>query len=337
MNGAVVDMTTGDRAPPRVLVMGGGTGISACLEGIKDHPCDITAIVTVADDGGSSGRLRKDYHMLPPGDIRNCLVALSGGDPLLAKLFNYRFPDSILRGHSFGNLLLAVLTNLTGDFRAAVNRAGHLLSVRGRVLPSTDTRVVLVAIHPDGTRSTGEQCISRCRKPIIGMQLRPEPPPVSAEIRDLIEAADLVVIGPGSLFTSLIPNLLIPGMTDAIARTRGRVILVANLMTQPGETDGFTIEDHVRILRTVGGLSRLDLVLCSTTPIPEEIAARYRAAGAALIGVPSGGCLVDGVRAEVADLSIITGEERVRHDPARLAEVLRGLVDSVRSREEARE
>ena len=204
----------------KVVVFGGGTGISAALEGIKESGSEVTAIVTVADDGGSSGRLRKDYHMLPPGDIRNCLVALSDGDPLLGELFNYRFEDSILKGHSFGNLFLAVLTRLTGDFRAAVDRARGLRGVTNRVIPSTSTRVVLVARHPDGTRSTGEQCISRGGKPISGMELKPQPPSISDEIKGVIAEADLLVLGPGSLFTSLVPNLLVPGMPEALAEAR---------------------------------------------------------------------------------------------------------------------
>lgn len=299
--------------------MGGGTGISSCLEGIKHHPCDVTAIVTVADDGGSSGRLRKDYHMLPPGDIRNCLVALSMGDPLLGQLFSYRFSDSILRGHSFGNLLLAVLTSLTGEFRTAVERASRLLSVRGRVIPSTDTRVVLVATHPDGTRSTGEQCISKCKKPITGMQLRPEPPAVSEEIRSVILAADLIVVGPGSLFTSLIPNLLVPGMNDTIAESKARVVLVSNLMTQPGETDGFDLADHVRVLRDVGGLKRLESVLVSSTPVPTEVAERYKSAGAKLLFSSASSKSISDCTLVSADMSTITAEGRLRHDPAKLS------------------
>jgi uncharacterized cofD-like protein len=311
---------------PRVVVMGGGTGIGACLRGLKRLPVDLTAIVTVADDGGSSGRLRKDFAVPPPGDVRNCLVALSEGDPVLARLFDYRFPDSLLKGHSFGNLFLVVLTNLLGSFTAAVDVARDVLSVRGRVLPSTDARVVLVATHPDGTKSTGEQRISSCGRPITALALRPEPPPVAPEIRRCLVEADLVVIGPGSLFTSLVPNLLVPGVTDALAACRGRVILVANIMTEPGETAGMSLEDHVRVLKDVGGLSRLDLILASSTGIDPAAAARYRETGAEiLVASPRRGSLRR-TPVDVMDLSMVDETGRIRHDPEKLAAAVSGLL-----------
>ena len=309
-------------------MLGGGTGISAALRGIKESGAEVTAIVTVADDGGSSGRLRKDYHMLPPGDIRNCLVALSDGDPLLGELFNYRFEDSILKGHSFGNLFLAVLTRLTGDFRTAVDRARGLLGVSNRVIPSTSTRVVLVASHPDGTRSTGEQCISRGGKPIIGMELKPEPPCISDEIKGVIDDADLIVLGPGSLFTSLVPNLLVPGMTEALTAARAPVVLVANLATQPGETDGFLLADHVRALREVGGLERIDGVVVNVAHVSDEVRARYQESGASLIAIEAGTDAVEGVPVVAADLVRLTEDGFLRHDASRLAETLGGLLEA---------
>ena len=278
----------------KIAVIGGGTGISPCLSGIKHLTTSITAIVTVADDGGSSGRLRKDYDMLPPGDIRNCLVALSSAEPLLTDLFSYRFDDELLRGHSFGNLFLAVLTKLTGDFRQAIERARMILDVRGVVIPSTTERVVLVAEHDDGTKSTGEQRISTSQKPIRALSLRPTPKPVSQEIRSAIEDADLVVIGPGSLFTSIIPNLLVPGMPDAIAKSRGKVVLVANLVTQPGETDGFDLERHVNALHDLGGLRRIDFILVHDGPIPADVEERYRSSGAEVLRAPQGAASLSG-------------------------------------------
>lgn len=270
--------------------------------------------------------------MLPPGDIRNCLVALSSSEPILADLFSYRFEDSILRGHSFGNLFLAVLTRLTGDFRHAVDRARDLLHVRGRVIPSTDTRVVLVASHPDGTRSTGEQCISRCRKPITRLELRPEPPPISEEIRNALAEADLVVVGPGSLFTSLIPNLLVPGMIAALEAVSGLVVVVTNLMTQPGETETFDLRHHLECLRTIGGLSRRDYALVNTGVIPEPVASRYRDDGAESLRIDADGGTCDGVPVLEADLVRLTDDGWCRHDPDRLAEVLGGLVAEARTR-----
>jgi uncharacterized cofD-like protein len=308
----------------KIVVIGGGTGISPCLSGIKHVTEEITAIVTVADDGGSSGRLRKDYDMLPPGDIRNCLVALSSAEPLLADLFSYRFDDALLRGHSFGNLFLAVLTKLTGDFRQAIERARIILNVRGVVIPSTTQRVVLVAEHDDGTKSTGEQRISTSKKRIRALFLRPAPPPVSQEIRGAIEEADLVVIGPGSLFTSILPNLLVPGMPDAIAKSRGKVVLVANLVTQPGETDGFDLRRHVEAIRDLGGLKRLDFVLVHDGPIPPAIEERYRTSGAEVLKSPEAGESLHGARVVRADL-VHESEGRLRHHSAHLAEALRRI------------
>jgi uncharacterized cofD-like protein len=308
----------------KVAVIGGGTGISPCLSGIKHVTEDITVIVTVADDGGSSGRLRKDYDMQPPGDIRNCLVALSSAEPLLADLFSYRFDDALLRGHSFGNLFLAVLTKLTGDFRQAIERARAILNVKGVVLPSTTQRVVLVAEHEDGTKSTGEQRISTSKKPIRTISLRPKPPVISDEIRGAIESADLIVLGPGSLFTSLLPNLLVPGMPDAIKRARGKVVLVANLVTQPGETDGFDLVRHVEAMRTLGGLERLDYLLVHDGPVPAAAEERYRASGAEVLRLPAAVGEVCGAKVVRADLAH-ERDERLRHHSARLAEALRRI------------
>jgi uncharacterized cofD-like protein len=308
----------------KVAVIGGGTGISPCLSGLKHVTENVTAIVTVADDGGSSGRLRKDYDMLPPGDIRNCLVALSSAEPLLTDLFSYRFDDALLRGHSFGNLFLAVLTKLTGDFRQAIERARMILDVRGVVIPSTTERVVLVAEHADGTKSTGEQRISTSKKAIQSLILRPTPPPISQEIRSSIEDADLVVIGPGSLFTSILPNLLVPGMPEAISKSKGRVVLVANLVTQPGETDGFDVERHVHAIRRLSGLARLDFILVHEGPVPEPVEERYTASGAEVLRVPAGTTTVFGTKVVRADL-LHESDGRLRHHSAHLAEALRKL------------
>ncbi len=316
-------------ASTRVTVIGGGTGISPCLSGIKHLTELVTAIVTVADDGGSSGRLRKDYDMLPPGDIRNCLVALSSAEPLLADLFNYRFDDALLRGHSFGNLFLAVLTKLTGDFRQAIERARMILDVRGVVLPSTTQRVVLVAEHPDGTKSTGEQWISRSQKAIVRLHLRPTPPPISSEIRAAVEDADLLVIGPGSLFTSIVPNLLVPGMCAAIEACKGRVVHVANLVTQPGETDGFDLERHVRAIQEIGGLKRLDMVLAHRGDIPAAIVDRYKASGAEVLRAPPLGERICGIPIVGANLAHETEDHRLRHHSYRLAEELRRVCQGV--------
>ena len=307
----------------KFVVLGGGTGIFPCLKGLKDAGHDVTAIVTVADDGGSSGRLRKDFYIQPPGDLRNCLVALSNGDPLISDLFSYRFKDSILKGHSLGNLILAVLTRLTGDFGNAVDAAGGMLDIRGRVLPSTSTRVVLVAEHPDGSRSTGEQVISRCGRPIAALRLRPDPAPVSDEIRQRIGEADLIVLGPGSLYTSIIPNLLVPGMVDALESARAPITLIGNLMTQPGETDARELAEHVAAIAEVGGLNRLSHVVHHTAPIANQVLARYSRAGAhpvlasnPLEAVSPQPKIIGG------DFARLRPDGRLRHDEESLAKTL---------------
>ncbi|HMS15501.1 MAG TPA: YvcK family protein [Planctomycetota bacterium] len=310
-----------------VVVIGGGTGISSVLKGLKRAPVDLTAIVTVGDDGGSSGRLRKDYRMSPPGDIRNCLVAMSEADPLVEKLLEYRFEDAILKGHSFGNLLLVVLTQLEGDFRKAVDWAADFLQVRGRVIPSTDCRVVLVASHPDGTRTTGEQRISECRKAITQMALLPTPPAVSSEITEALRLADLVVLGPGSLFTSIIPNLLVPGFAAALEACMGKIVLVSNLMTQPGETDGLSLSDHLQALKQVGSLHRLDYLLADNSEVSDAVKTRYAEAGATLIrdsDLESG--ILDGVSVIHRPIADLTPSGHWRHHPESLAEALLGIL-----------
>jgi len=307
-----------------VVVLGGGTGISATLRGLTEDGAELTAIVTVADDGGSSGRLRKDYAMLPPGDIRNCLVAMADGDALLRDLFSYRFEDSILKGHSFGNLFLAVLTRLTGDFHTAVERARGLLGVSGRVIPSTTERVVLVAHHEDGTRSTGEQCISRGAKAVVGMELKPEPPKASDEILGAIAAADMIVVGPGSLFTSLIPNLLVPGIVEALDASSAPIVLVANLVTQPGETDGFKLSDHLRALRDVGRLSRVDHVILNASEVPADVVARYEESGSALVDV-DGLDVFEGASPTYVEAVTFSDSGVLRHDAGALGACLSEL------------
>ena len=278
----------------RVFAIGGGTGLSALLAGLKrfiDPPpresgeqvyfADLSALVTVTDDGGSSGRLRDEFQMLPPGDIRNCLVAMSADESLLSSLFQYRFEGSgALAGHNFGNLFLTALNGVTGDFSEAVRAASHVLAIRGHIFPSTNQSVTLIAELEDGTRVSGETNISKSQRPIRRVYLDPEgcSPP-----RDALEAlsqADLVLLGPGSLYTSLIPNLLVPGVTDAIASSNADVVYLSNVMTQPGETTGYTLADHVRALLDHAPGLELSSVLANSTPVPDETLGRYREEGA---------------------------------------------------------
>src|SRR3989454_11369568 len=243
----------------RIVALGGGTGLSTLLRGLKEHvvrrpdelaSCqrpisDLAAIVTVTDDGGSSGRLRRENRILPPGDIRNCMVALSKDEALLGRLFQYRFSAGRgLAGHNFGNLFLAALTHVTGDFAEAVRVSSRVLAIRGRIFPSTVSNVTLKAILENGQRVHGETRITASRSPIRKLMLVPRNVPPLAEAIEAIREADLILIGPGSLYTSILPNLLIPKIASAIARSRAPRVYVANLMTQPGETAGYALADR---------------------------------------------------------------------------------------------
>jgi uncharacterized cofD-like protein len=254
--------------------------MSALLNGLKEYTDRITAVVTVTDNGGSSGRLRNDFEMAPPGDIRNCLLALADIDPLVAQAFQYRFGEAEFKDHCFGNLFITVLTRLVGDFGASIRELNRLLNVRGRVIPATSTRVSLVARHPDGSKSTGEVEIARSGKAIEKVEIRPAPVVMSAEIRQAVEEADLFLFGPGSLYTSVIPNLLLEGIVEAINATGKERVYVANIMTQPGETDGYALSDHIRALRDHVGAEFPDAVVAHQGAIPEEMLCRYRATGA---------------------------------------------------------
>ncbi|MBI2884869.1 MAG: YvcK family protein, partial [Candidatus Omnitrophica bacterium] len=231
----------------KVVVIGGGTGLSTLLQGLKSYTNNLTAIVTVADDGGSSGRLREEFGILPPGDIRNCLVALADAEPLVKRLFQHRFVEGEgLRGHNFGNLFITALTRITGDFEHAVEAASRVLAIRGRVIPSTSAKVRLVAKHDNGSLTMGESKISQAPRPIRKLWLEPgDSMPVAEALRAIYDA-DLVVMGPGSLFTSILPNLLVPGILEAVIHTSAMRVYVCNVMTQFRETHGFSASDHVR-------------------------------------------------------------------------------------------
>ncbi len=269
---AVVDQISNYRRRergPHVVAIGGGHGLSALLRGLKTHTSNITAVVTVADDGGSSGRLRESFGILPPGDIRNCLAALSNDEALLAQLFQYRFsgaPD--LEGHSFGNLFITALTDITGSFEEAVAESGRALSVGGRVLPSTLHEVRLVAdlLLPhvvNEVRVEGESKIPEMAGRVRRVWLEPNNPPAFPPVLQAVLNADLIVIGPGSLYTSLLPNLLVPDLLAAIRASRAVKVYVCNIATQPGETDLYSCYDHVRALQDHVGEDLFDVVLCN--------------------------------------------------------------------------
>jgi uncharacterized cofD-like protein len=234
---------------PNIVAIGGGTGLSTLLSGLKRYSSNITAIVTVADDGGSSGVLRRELGVQPPGDIRNCLAALSTEEPLLTRLFQYRFKaGSGLEGHSFGNLFLSALTAITGSLEAAITASSRVLAVQGQVVPATTADVRLWAELENGERIEGESSIGHAPSPIVRLGCTPERPPALPRALEAIAAADLIVLGPGSLYTSLLPNLLVPELVNAIARSNAPRLYICNLMTQPGETDGLDVTGHLRAI-----------------------------------------------------------------------------------------
>jgi uncharacterized cofD-like protein len=313
--------------------MGGGTGLSTLLRGLKAYVArrspdreklpisDLVAVVTVTDDGGSSGRLRHDYRVLPPGDIRNCLVALSKDEALLGKLFQYRFPiGRSLSGHSFGNLFLTALTNVTGDFPEAVRQAAQVLAIRGRIFPSTAQNVSLEAVLADGTRVAGETRISRSRQRIRRIHLKPRSVKPLPEVLEAIHRADLILVGPGSLYTSIIPNLLVSGITDALMRTHATRVYIGNLMTQPGETDGYSFADHLRAIQEHSREGIFDWVVVNRTPVGSAARRRYRAEGAEPVAPVVEEIDRMGVGYVTADLALQSG--LVRHDTARLTRLL---------------
>jgi uncharacterized cofD-like protein len=305
---------------PRIAAVGGGTGLAALLRGLKAYTSNLTAVVTMADDGGSSGLLRRDMGMPPPGDLRNCLVALADDESVMSKLFQYRFPDGGLQGHSFGNLFMAALAEVTGDFERAVAESTHVLKVRGRVLPSTMDDVVLHAQLEGGGEVSGESTITAADRLPLRVWLTPEEPlPVPQSIA-AIRRADLVVLGPGSLYTSVIPNLLIPEVRRALKETRGWVVYVCNVMTQPGESDGFTASDHVRAIEAHTGRKVFNHVIVNKAVPSEALAVKYHASGQELVIPDTDRLKAMGLRPIVGDF--INETDVVRHDPMRLADAI---------------
>jgi uncharacterized cofD-like protein len=261
---------------PKVVVIGGGTGLPVLLRGLKRHPVDISAIVTVADDGGSSGRLRDSLDIPPPGDIRNVLAALSEVEPLVEQMFQHRFEtENELSGHALGNLILAALASITGDFVHAIQEMSRVLNVKGKVLPSANQSVILKAEMEDGTIVTGESTIPKAGKKIKRVFLKPDHIKPLAETLRVIKEADLIVMGPGSLYTSIIPNLLVPGIGEAVCRSKAKKLYICNIMTQAGETLEYTAGDHVDALSKHMDSSCIDAILVNNKQVPDEVQARY--------------------------------------------------------------
>lgn len=261
---------------PRIVIIGGGTGLSVLLRGLKKYPVDITAVVTVADDGGSSGRLREDLDIPAPGDIRNVLAALSDVEPLVEKMFQHRFSNSKdLSGHSLGNLILAAMTSITGNFTNAIQEMSKVLNVRGKVLPATSHSVVLNALMEDGTVVVGESNIPKSGKKIQEVFLTPQHATPLSETIIAIQQADLIVIGPGSLYTSILPNLVVPEIKEAIKVANAKKVYICNIMTQAGETLNYTASDHVKAIYQHVNAPFIDTILVNNTDIPLNIQKRY--------------------------------------------------------------
>ncbi len=262
---------------PKIVVIGGGSGQSVLLQGLKEYTSNLTAIVTVADSGGSSGRLRDTFDILPPGDIRNCLVALADVEPLVRDLFQYRFDKNIpeLGGHSFGNLFLTVLTQITGDFEKAIKAASEVLATRGRVIPSTFEKISLLAEYEDGSVVKGEADIPKANKKIKRVFLEPSNPSPCSEAITAIREADLIFLGPGSLYTSIMPNLLVDGISSALKKASAPKIYVCNVMTQKGETDNYTVVDHIDAIVKHTGLGIITHCIVNNITIPHEALEKY--------------------------------------------------------------
>ena len=305
---------------PRVAVIGGGHGLSNMLRGLKRYTENISAIVTVADDGGGSGMLRQDLGMPPPGDIRNCLEALANTEPLMSELMHYRFTEGSLAGQSFGNLFLAALNGISTSFDTAVSRMSQVLAITGRVLPVTTADVQLEAEFENGASVVGESKIFYCKKKeecrITKVRLIPEHP------RALPEAVeDMIILGPGSLYTSIIPNLLVDGIVEAILQSDALKVYVANVMTQEGETEGYTASDHIAAIFQHSAPGLFDLCLTNSSPVPPDVAARYAQEGAEPLRYDAGRCAALGV--ELVSRPIATVENGyVRHQSENLAREL---------------
>ncbi len=310
---------------PRIAVIGGGHGLSNMLRGLKEYTENLSAIVTVADDGGGSGALRQDLGMPPPGDIRNCLTALANTEPLMDQLMDYRFQEGSLAGQSFGNLFLAALNGISPSFDAAVRRMSEVLAITGRVLPVTTADVQLEAWFENGASVVGESKIFYCKKKedcrITQVRLLPEHPKALSEALSSIEEADMIVLGPGSLYTSIIPNLLVDGIVEAIQASSALKIYVCNVMTQEGETEGYTASDHISAIFQHSADQLFRLCLVNSSPIPEDVAARYAQEGAELLRYDTERCAALGVKLMSRPVAMVE-DGYVRHHPDQLAREL---------------
>jgi len=314
---------------PRIVAVGGGTGLSVLLSGLKSYSSNISAIVTVADDGGSSGRLRQQFDVLPPGDIRNCLVALADAPALMRDLFQFRFDkNSEFSGHSFGNLFLTVMTRLTGDFEKAIKETSKVLALRGQVIPSTLGDVTLVAHYKDGSMVAGEERIPKAKKAISSVSLTPEQPLATPDAIKAIKDAQIIVLGPGSLYTSIIPNLLIKEISREITASEAIKVYVCNVMTQPGETDGYSVSDHIKALVSHSSGRILDYCVVNNGEVPEEVLKRYSGENSLLVVNDRKNIENLGYRVVEEDFSMIQ-DGVIRHDAEKLAKIILSFIEEI--------
>jgi uncharacterized cofD-like protein len=335
------------KAPLRIVSIGGGTGLSTLLSGVKKFALgaqrqleasapvvDITAVVTVSDDGGSSGRLRRDFDILPPGDIRNCMTALSEDEHLLSQLFRYRFAGGRgLKGHSFGNLFLTAMHQITGDFAQAVKLSSEILAIRGHIFPATAANVTLEAVLADGTVVRGESKISKSRKPIRKVRLHPLNCDPLPDTLDALANADLITLGPGSLYTSVVPNVLVKGIAEAIEKSPAMKVYFVNLMWQPGETINFTASQHVKVVQAHAGRKLIDCVVLNTAPIAPSLRQKYARVKVKPVENDMEALDKLGLKIVTAELVSNAGiaQDKIRHDSAALAVVVLDLASRSRA------
>ena len=312
---------------PKIVAIGGGTGLSTLLKGIKRLTNNITAIVTVGDDGGSSGRLREEMGILPPGDIRNCIAALADDDDIVTKLFQYRFKSGEgLEGHSFGNLFITAMSSICGDMVSAIKESSKVLLIRGRVLPATVDDMRLIAKMEDGSVVRGESNIPEAGKRIVDLSSEPLHCKPAKEVIEAIHSADLIILGPGSLYTSIIPNLLVSGIAEAVSNSRAAKIYVCNVMTQPGETDNYSVSDHIRALfrhavKSGANKKLFDAVLINDS-LPENLAKKYEEKDSLPVEEDTGAIRDLGIEIVRAKLIQDNKDGLVRHDPKKVAKAI---------------
>jgi uncharacterized cofD-like protein len=311
---------------PRIVVIGGGTGLSVMLRGLKERELDITAIVTVADDGGSSGILRSELQIPPPGDIRSVLISLADVEPMLSQMFQYRFKAGKgLAGHSLGNLILAAMTDITGDFLSAVRELSRVFAVRGRVLPATSHAIVLKAEMADGSIVEGESKIPKAGGIIRRVFIEPPDVEPLAEALIALQEADAILLGPGSLYTSILPNLLVPGIAKAIMESTAVKIYVCNVMTQPGETDGYSVSDHLQAVHNHVGHQLFDYVIVNNGEIPPQVQLKYAEKGAQAVHLDLDEVTNRGYQV-IAD-TLVLFRTYLRHDAEKLSHHIYQLVN----------